>query len=268
MPRDEGCLIPEIKKSIFRNFFIFSLLASSVMGISLVDAVVSGDGSTALSWGAPAGEVTVVVTLKVEQLKEYMLAGKTPGVHTLINLYSADREGCFFSLCSSGNTNTNTDEIDRSGFYALLTLPVGANQYSVGLGNDKEIGFEKESFWDSAAMAAVTFSYSATEYGVTATFTLLDASGEIKQAIPGTWSDPETANGVTLSFGSVDFDTESVTSAYVFTPELTLTEDETLLLAQEAGRAELGLAVPEPTTATLSLLALAGLAARRRRASR
>lgn len=266
MTCEEGYLIPEIKKSMFRNFFIFSLLASSAMGISLVDAVVSGDGSTALSWADPAGEVTVVVTLNVDQLKEYMLAGKTPGVHTLINLYSADREGCFFSLCSSGNTNTNTDEIDKSGFYALLTLPVGENQYSVGLGNDVGLGFETESFWDNAAMAAVTFSYSATKYGVTATFTLLDASGEIQQKIPGTWSDPEIANGLTFSFGSVDFAREDVTSAYVFTKELT--QKETLLLAQEAGRTELGLAVPEPTTATLSLLALAALAARRRRASR
>ena len=230
-----------------------------------MDAVVSGDGSTALSWDPPASEVTVVVTLDVEQLKEYMLQGKPFAELQLMNLYAVKPAPTNFTFSTSCNKNSNTEKIDRSGFYVQWQ---GTQEYPVGLGNSDGFGFEKESFWENASMAAVTLSYSAKKLGFTATFTLLNASGGILQKIPGEWSDSKIANGVTLSFSSVDFDTESVTSAYVFTPELTLTEEETLLLAEEAGRAELGLVVPEPTTATLSLLALAGLAARRRRASR
>ncbi|MBQ8517386.1 MAG: PEP-CTERM sorting domain-containing protein [Akkermansia sp.] len=234
------------------------------MGISLVDAVVSGDGSTALSWDPSASEVTVVVTLNVDQLKEYMLQGKPFAERQLMSLYAVEPTTTYFTFSTSCNPNTNTKKIDRSGFYVQW---LGMQEYPVGLGNSDGFGFEKESFWENASMAAVTFSYSAEKPGFTATFTLLNASGGILQKIPGEWADFDMS-GITLSFSSVDFDTESVTSAYVFTPELTLTEEETLLLAEEAGRAELGLAVPEPTTATLSLLALAGLAARRRRASR
>ena len=248
---------------MFRNFFIFSLLASSAMGISLVDAVVSGDGSTALSWDPPASEVTVVVTLDVEQLKEYMLQGKPFAELKLMNLYAEKPLTTYFTFSTS--CNTNTGKIDKSGFYVQWQ---GTQEYPVGLGNSDGFGFEMEPFWENASMAAVTLSYSAKKFGFTATFTLLNASGGILQKIPGEWSNPGLANEVPLSFSSVEFDQASVTSAYVFTPELTLTEEETLLLAEEAGRAELGLAAPEPTTATLSLLALAGLAARRRRASR
>lgn len=249
---------------MFRNFFIFSLLASSAMGISLVDAVVSGDGSTALSWDPPASEVTVVVTLDVEQLKEYMLQGKPPEEHSLMNLYAEFPLSTNFTFSTSCNKNSNTEKIDRSGFYVQWQ---GTQEYPVGLGNSDGFGFEKESFWENASMAAVTFSYSAKKPGFTATFTLLGDNGSIFKRIPGEWADFDM-NGITLSFSSVEFDQASVTSAYVFTPELTLTEEETLLLAEEAGWAKLGLAVPEPTTATLSLLALVGLAARRRRHSR
>lgn len=251
-------------KIYVQKLFIFSLLASSAMGISLTDAVVSGDGSTALSWDDPAGEVTVVITLKVDQLKEYMLRDNPHDDHTLITLHASSHSGNYFSLITSSNT-TNTQTIDYSGFYAQMN---GGNKYSVGLNNDAEIGFEKESFWTDTSMAAVTFSYSAKNLGFTATFTLLDASGGIKQAISGTWPEGKDELGVPLTFNKVDFSVNDVTSAYVFPSESTLAQGDALFLASEAGRKELGLAVPEPTTATLSLLALASLAARRCRASR
>ena len=52
----------------------------------------------------------------------------------------------------------------------------------------------------------------------------------------------------------------AVTSAYLYNSRITKSEAETI--TQALGKSSV---IPEPTTATLSLLALAGLAARRRR---
>ncbi len=121
--------------------------------------------------------------------------------------------------------------------------------------------FENTSSWGDS-IANFTCTYTCTVYG----FESDGSSSEI-----GTWS--ENING------------SSITTAYAKSPEITLQKGdytsygiifrsmETSSLGGGAGMAmkisnikvTAENLVPEPTTATLSLLALAGLAARRRR---
>lgn len=68
-----------------------------------------------------------------------------------------------------------------------------------------------------------------------------------------------TLNGTTLTFASEGFDAGALTAAHVGQYQLVM--ENNAIKVQYAAYAP----IPEPTTATLSLLALAGLAARRRR---
>ena len=80
---------------------------------------------------------------------------------------------------------------------------------------------------------------------------------EEKYTPSSNWSIGQSMNDITLNFN-----TDLVDSVYVYNSVLT---GEDLFKAAETA-VKNSLNVPEPTTATLSLLALAGLAARRRRA--
>lgn len=227
------------------------------MGISLGDAMVSGNDFSTLTWEDAVQTVTVVMTLDVEQLKEYMLAGQPAERHVLANLIPSS--GIQIGLMTSCN-HTSSNTIDKSGIYACIQ---GVQPYGVGMGNDAGIGFEDETFWNNAATAAITLTKN-TVTGATATFTLFDSNGVTLQNCGGEWN--SSFKGISPAFTSVEFD-KAVTSAYVFGQDVA--EGDFGYLAEAAARTELGLPViPEPTTATLSLLALAGLAARRRRASR
>ena len=101
--------------------------------------------------------------------------------------------------------------------------------------------------------ATITDSTTASQLGTFA-YTLTPGSGQ-----------GSTPYAITLAGDSID-----LTNVSSFDMELKLTED--LNNGTFAGLSSMGFTgtpvVPEPTTATLSLLALAGLAARRRRASR
>lgn len=82
------------------------------------------------------------------------------------------------------------------------------------------------------------------------------------QSVGGEYSTALRGQGLTYS--SEVFDSDIVTDTYVFNQ--VVTAEEAKSLGKAAAMAALSsVAVPEPITATLSLLALAGLAARRRR---
>ena len=106
--------------------------------------------------------------------------------------------------------------------------------------------------------------------GITFTATITDSATASQLGTFAYTLTPERGKGsepfaITLAGNSID-----LTNVSSFDMELKLTE--TLSAGTFAGLKTMGFTgtpvVPEPTTATLSLLALAGLAARRRRASR
>ena len=109
-----------------------------------------------------------------------------------------------------------------------------------------------------------------TTGGITFTATITDSTTASPLGTFAYTLEPRNGQGstpfaITLAGNSID-----LTNVSSFDMELKLTED--LLTGTYAGLSSMGFTgtpvVPEPTTATLSLLALAGLAARRRRASR
>lgn len=124
-----------------------------------------------------------------------------------------------------------------------------------GLNNSEAIS------WDKVTGAALTyvFSGSANETkevrkGTSVFLTLVNADNEV------IYAENYNLDGLVSSgnnYKELYFNTEVVTSAYVYNKALG-TSDATSLTKTLA-------VIPEPATATLSLLALAGLCARRRR---
>ena len=99
----------------------------------------------------------------------------------------------------------------------------------------------------------------------------LSANWSYQGCLNGTWSESATATGSSITM--ITLGNEQTNHGYYFTADgITVEEGASLsvTIAGTGGYARtplnyVSLMVPEPTTATLSLLALAGLAARRRR---
>ncbi len=152
------------------------------------------------------------------------------------------------SLVVKGDVNFGTDTNNFAFTFTLPELIVETDDASL----DGELGFKSYNIfkansgnyqiwnWEKATYTAtsVTEDVAATWAGQK----VQDYTGEMNKAGAYTvWSGEETKNGETYSYIDV---------RYAFQYKYVGSDTE---------------AVPEPTTATLSLLALAGLAARRRR---
>lgn len=128
------------------------------------------------------------------------------------------------------------------------------------------LDLELSSDWKIAKYATLVFTSQKTgdDYNMHAYFYLWDANGT---PLPTT-GDPEgTASRGIPSFGnigSITINSALVSGIEVYTD--IFEQSEAISVSQQfVNKAMGGGTIPEPTTATLSLLALAGLAARRRR---
>ena len=234
---------------------IIALLAlgTCAMGVTLEDAIKKGNGSDTVTLDTATSTITAVATVDVNSLKAVMLAGADLGKYTLIDFIDEDTN----DIGLQTNYTSSANKIATSGLYGIWNQ---GGAYKIGLETDKGYNFHTETFWSNAAAAAVTLTYSYNT-GTTATFTLLDEKGNKLKELGGDWN--TGLKGSTSSFDYVDFD-DMVTGSYVFNQVVTV-EDAKALSYAAAKAALPTVSVPEPTTATLSLLALAGLAARRRR---
>ena len=114
---------------------------------------------------------------------------------------------------------------------------------------------------ENAVGGALTFAFAPKEaatdvYGISIALTVAYADGSITTIV---------GNASGYSWSNNDYKATEIfyDDAYITAPTVTKTGNWTHADLVTANKAALG--VPEPTTATLSLLALAGLAARRRR---
>lgn len=191
-----------------------------------------------------------------------------------------------FSLSASAlTTYQSTDVIDK----AFVSFSISGNNNSnyVGLADTKrtsnnksanylrieraQAGTNSSSFWSStisrdtdamqASLAdaeAITLCLGSSSNGsAQVILSMIDATGEVKHL--GTWS--KTGMDAYTAITGAAIDSSLVESAYVFSGSYT--EDGLKGLSAELLKSTVS--VPEPATATLSLLALCGLAARRRR---
>ncbi len=229
---------------------IIALLAlgSAAMGVTLEDAVATGSDASQITLSEATASFTAIATVDVDALKAVMAKGADLGKYTLINFESVGDGADIGIQTNYGSAN---NKINTSGLYGVWN---GTGAYGFGMGS----GFENAGFWTNAAAAAVTLTYSY-DTGTTGTFTLMDSNGKVLQEVGGTFS--TSLKSSTATYDAVTFDGSIVESTYVFNQAVTVEEAKTLA---QAALVKTG-TVPEPTTATLSLLALAGLAARRRR---
>ena len=113
--------------------------------------------------------------------------------------------------------------------------------------------------WDNVAGAALIYVFNGNGTsgdvlkGTSVCLTLVDANNNVLYSKSGNLDGLVSSGN---NYKEIYFDDHIVTSAYVYNKALGTAEVQKLTKE---------LAIPEPTTATLSLLALAGLAARRRR---
>lgn len=235
-----------------KTLIAFFALGSAAVGVTLEDAVVTGNGTLTLP--ESTGAITAVAVVNIDVLKAAMAKDAPLAKYTLINFDAGSDIGLQtnYSSYDHDSNGETANLINTSGLYGIWN-----NGGAYGVGMNTGTGFESADFWQGGVTAAITLTYEYNK-GTSGTFTLMDAEGNVLKSLGGDYN--TTLRGQGLSFDTVVLDKSIVTDAYIFNQ--VVTADEAKALGQAAAEAAL---VPEPTTATLSLLALAGLAARRRR---
>ncbi len=225
---------------------IIALLAaaSCAMGVTLEDAAYTTTDSS-ISFETALSSFSAVVTLDVNALKDVMLRGSELAKYTLIDFQKTGGN----AIGLQTNYSSSNSLINYSGLYGVWNQ---GGAYSFGMNAASNgAGMEAESFWTDAvgASVALTYNYDA---GTNAVFTISYADGSTT-TLGGVAN--TSLRGSSFAADTVLFSTDFVKKAWVFDSALSVSDATALTTA----------AIPEPATATLSLLALAGLAARRRR---
>lgn len=217
-------------------------LASCAMGASYSDftefTVAGTVDTTGFDYSSNA--VTVAVTLNVDVIKEYF--GEQVGTsHMLVSVTGNNAIGVGTLV-----KNDTNEYFSGAWNQTIDYTPTGI---------DTDMG--RADLWANADSASLVFSADRTT-GARVVFTMnytdgtvFQTSGTAGSVKSGSWS----ASGLIL-------DTAAVTSVAMYNAYITIDEAKAVGLNMLPESAPV---VPEPATATLSLLALAGLAARRRR---
>lgn len=205
------------------------------------------------------GGITVVAKLDVDTFKSYMTGVKTMPT-TLINVI------CHRNDNAQGDVGVRSyTDNSKTGLCGTWN---GGGTYNFNMGAGV-LNAQNEDFWTNVTGVSLTFisklndgvasgSGSTEDKGCTALLTLQKSVDGVDaySYYGGQWYDglfSSKFDGV----NSITFD-DVVLGAQIYYSGVTVAEAKTLGIS--------GInAIPEPATATLSLLALAGLAARRRR---
>ncbi len=229
------------------------------------------------------------LTLDVSKLKEYLNTGGTANKRLILShqwtadtSYNQTVEGVTstveatteFCIGVVTNFSSNGSQITTdSGLYTRLLqkqTPLKPGTQNVDKYDRKEMTSDGAMLsplynsnlsafdWDSVSAAYMTYTYDNSQNGaykgLSITFNLVDDGGVSLYASYDRDADLRYSSYNTYN---AYFDQELVTAATYYAD--TLTKEQALTAAH------ITKLVPEPTTATLSLLALAGLAVRRRR---
>lgn len=241
---------------------LITLLAvmSSALGITLDNFSYTAGNATTTSEDAT---FTYVLTLNVQDLRSLLEKGQTAAWGTELITYNA--AGTTTGIVINGSSNSN--KVITSSLYAkwgtnnawgnfMSYSTTAADGTSTTTSYDLADlnGSAEGTGWDEVAGAAITYTFSSSA-GTKGALTLVREDESIILNHSTTMGGLKTASAVAaeVNFGDM------VTGYYYSNNVISEAE------AKEASKLAAIASIPEPATATLSLLALAGLAARRRR---
>jgi len=229
-------------------------LAGATMGITLDDLTYTAGNAATTTEDAT---FSYVLTLDVNILKTLLEKGQTTAWGTKIVEY--DCAGTATGIVVNGGSSEG--KVNTSSLYAKWgTNNAWGNFMSTGDSTSIDLadlnGETEGTGWDAVKGAAITYTFHSGS-GTKGALTLIGADDEIIINHNTTMGGLKSSSAVAaaISFGDV-------VTGYYYSNNVLSEAD-----AKEASKlaAIASISVPEPTTATLSLLALAGLAARRRR---
>ncbi len=156
---------------------------------------------------------------------------------------------------SLGLANNGSSGNDTTGMWSSWVKGASSGQSTdCGVGSV----FTSATNWDTIDVVSLVYSYSTPNSGATTTNVALSIG--YTDGTVATYGDTKS-NIVFSNISGFASTGVTINDTYVVSYEV----DTTYTTLDNAKLKSAALAVPEPTTATLSLLALAGLAARRRR---
>lgn len=232
--------------------------ASCTMGATLEDAVVSMTGSnvattTDLSSLNLDGSFSLVLTMNMNSVESFLSGAVRNQSYTVASVSTTNSQKAGVCFVFSKDYEVQTDSNGEKG---LVTIASTTDSVSSTIGTPgwtrghvDATGIE----WDK--VAGVTITMVHTDKTKTENYlTVVDTAGN--KTIYTTSNTNLQWSGGFNGISALNLSTDYVTGAYFF---------DSALSASDVGSISKALTVPEPTTATLSLLALCGLAARRRR---
>ena len=235
---------------------LIALMATSGMAmaaVSLDDAAFSQAGNT--GYDTQSGDFTLALTLNVAELRTLLEKGQAPAWGTDIVKYICNGTATGVTV----NGGSSSGKINTSGLFARWGETTNWNGVQwQGSTNLSDLNGDAEGTgWDAVASAGLVYSFGKAS-GTSVAFTLIgnDGSALVDSYVTASGLKSGSAGAAALTFD------DSVLSSYYFDGYKGGNEADMKALANLAATTA---PVPEPTTATLSLLALAGLAARRRR---
>ena len=210
-------------------------VASCAMGSTTWTSYEVAETVTTTGFDFSTNAVTVAVTLNVDVIKEYFNA--TVGTSN-------------FVIKVTGNNAIGVGTLVKNNTQEYFSAAWNNTIDYTPSGVDQDMG--REDLWEGATNASLVFSADRGT-GARVVFTMNYSDGSVFQS-SGTAASVKSAtwtpNGLELNATAVQ--SVEMTNSYISLDE-----------AKAKGTALAS--IPEPATATLSLLALAGLAARRRR---
>ena len=227
----------------------------AMAAVSLDDAAFSQAGNT--GYDTQSGNFTLALTLDVAELRTLLEKGQTPAWGTDIVKYICNGTATGVTV----NGGSDGSKINTSGLFARWGDTTNWNSVQwQGDTNLSDLNGDAEGTgWDAVASAGLVYSFGKTN-GTAVAFTLIgnDDSVLVDSYVFASGLKSQHAGAAALTFD------DSVLSSYYFNEYMGGDANAGNMKAL-ANLAATTAPIPEPTSATLSLLALAGLAARRRR---
>ena len=222
--------------------------------IALLAASACAMGSTE-SFDSATKTATIALTFDVSALESISDVNFMGDDATRPNFFMFEGTWAGNASGSLGLANNGSSDADVTGVYSSWVKGASSGKSTdCGLGSV----FSAATDWDAINAVSLVYSYSTPESGATTTNVALSIA--YTDGSVATFGDTK-ANIVFSGVSGFASTGVTINDSYV----VSYTVDTTYTSLENAKLKSAALAVPEPTTATLSLLALAGLAARRRR---
>ena len=226
---------------------LITLLAISglAMGVTIDSAVIYKTGELESSYTLSeevkfSGDFTLSLTLNVEAVRNFL--NGSAGFYTFANVHAS----------TQGNAGILFENNAEAGLKVGVTTDNVSTQVVDSPNWSRDYSTLSSIKWENVKSAAITLVHDST---VRTDYYLTVFTGDAYTTFNGGGTNLKWSGGFE-TVDSLSVSTDYVTGVALFNSALTQTEVSTF---------HQDYMIPEPATATLSLLALAGLAARRRR---